>query len=309
MAKINQHGEKDFDPTRYEFAGWFDLTPFMGFAMPGSLQWAMEERNFHVDMLVKHSNSVYGKVGQCAHCGTAIRYHCVYNDTLTGAIIAIGETCAHERFGRSKSEWAAKKAKLDASREKALAGEKFIAIRETYPVAGQLMADCLADRERLGYGDEFADLYPDFVLDISQRALRYGSVSDKQAAAVEKWVPLHREKVATRAADKVVEEANARPVVEGKGIAVEGEILVIKYQDGYAYGALDCKMLVRLDGYKLWGTCPRNIEEAVLDVDDSTLIGKTVRFVANVEVSRDDASFGFFKRPRKAELVAEGVAA
>jgi hypothetical protein len=206
-------------------------------------------------------------------------------------------------MGKSKGEWRAHKAKLDAGREAARAGEKFIRIRETFPVAGALMAECLDDDKNMPWAggdsrDGFNDLWPAFVLDISRKAKRYGSISEAQAAAVEKWVPLHREKVARIAAEKAEEAANATPVVEGDRLTIEGEVAALKYQDGYAYGSLDYKMLVKVDGYKLWGTCPRSLESAEVKVGD------IVRFVANVEVSNDDPHFGFFKRPSKAEVTS-----
>ena len=55
------------------------------------------------------------------------------------------------------------------------------------------------------------------------------------------------------------------------------------------------KMLVQHeDGWKVWGSVPSSI-----DVDK----GSRVRFTATVEQSNDDALFGFFKRPAKAEVL------
>lgn len=81
------------------------------------------------------------------------------------------------------------------------------------------------------------------------------------------------------------------PVVVGKGVTVEGEVLSTKTIDG-DYG-VTYKMLV-LDerGFKVWSTIP-----SAIDVER----GDRVRFVANVDVSHDDPCFGFASRPRKAE--------
>ena len=64
-------------------------------------------------------------------------------------------------------------------------------------------------------------------------------------------------------------------------------------------------MLVKGDGWKIWATIPASID----DVNATTpgnlggLRGRTVRFVADVTVSREDPSFGIAKRPRKAEIL------
>ena len=55
------------------------------------------------------------------------------------------------------------------------------------------------------------------------------------------------------------------------------------------------KMLVGGNGWKVWGTYPTKLYDAEK--------GDTVRFVATVEASEDDAAFGFFKRPKACEIV------
>lgn len=64
------------------------------------------------------------------------------------------------------------------------------------------------------------------------------------------------------------------------------------------------KMVVRDDrGFKVWGTVPSAIAGDVLPWN---YYGVTrVRFIADIDASdrEDSFDFGFFKRPRKAELV------
>lgn len=99
------------------------------------------------------------------------------------------------------------------------------------------------------------------------------------------------------------EKIEARPVPDtDKRIRVTGTVLSTKSVEGY-YG-MQWKMLVRVpvDGgaFKLWGTIPSAIDPEV---------GDTVTFMARVERSRDDESFGFFSRPTKAEVTARKEAA
>jgi hypothetical protein len=88
------------------------------------------------------------------------------------------------------------------------------------------------------------------------------------------------------------------PVVVGKGVTVEGKVLTVKERPGFR-GGYTLKMLVKDErGFKVWGTVPRALVAAKAER------GSVVRFVANTKVSDDDETFGFFSRPRKAELLA-----
>lgn len=111
------------------------------------------------------------------------------------------------------------------------------------------------------------------------------------------------------AAEKAAEPTPA-PVVEGK-IRVTGKIVSMKWQDS-AYGPGGSLKMVVLDdrGFKVWGTVPRALEGVgqYFDEDaDETRFdggverGDRVSFTATVEVSDRDETFGFFKRPTKAE--------
>ena len=94
-------------------------------------------------------------------------------------------------------------------------------------------------------------------------------------------------------------EAARRPVITGKAIQIEGEVISKKEHFSY-YGhreQMTYKMVVRDDrGFKVWGSVP-----SALDIAK----GDRVRFIADIDASdrEDSFDFGFFKRPRKAELV------
>lgn len=85
--------------------------------------------------------------------------------------------------------------------------------------------------------------------------------------------------------------AVASPVVVGTGVAVTGEILSLKLHEN-AYGVREVMTVRDSRGFKVWGTQPSALYGAV--------VGDCVTFLANVEVSDRDETFGFFKRPRKA---------
>lgn len=120
-------------------------------------------------------------------------------------------------------------------------------------------------------------------------------------------------------------EAARRPVITGKAIQIEGEVVSVKVHETY-FGhrtQYTTKIVVRDDrGFKVWGTLPSELAAelhlAFLDAKEAegyskydfgpdcwleSVKGRRIRFTANIEASdRDDSfDFGFFKRPRKAE--------
>jgi hypothetical protein len=177
--------------------------------------------------------------------------------------------------------------KREASAERKAAKERAIwdTNLETFPV--------LAEADALRHASvEAGEAFDGFVLDILFKAVKF-PVTERQAAAVGKAL----ERMAEREAQAAQEEAEARPVPTGR-IVVEGEVLTTKWQDSSFGGTL--KMLVKGEGWKVWGSVPsglRGLEK-----------GDKVRFTATVEASEDDPSFGFFKRPTKAEVLEEVAA-
>lgn len=112
---------------------------------------------------------------------------------------------------------------------------------------------------------------------------RYGRLTPRQLAAVQ------------RAMRRDALEARTTPVEEGRG-EITGEIVSTREDEGM-YG-WTTKMRVRDDrGFEVWGTMPKAL------VDAGAEEGARVAFVATVEASRGDETFGFFRRPAAAKLV------
>ena len=136
-----------------------------------------------------------------------------------------------------------------------------------------------------------------FIGDVLWRGAHFGSLSDAQLAAIGDSVRRDIE----RAEAKAAEAAALRPVPTGT-VVIEGVVLSKKSQEGQWGSTL--KMLVKGQGWKVWGTVPTF--KAADGTDEYVEVGDTVRFTASVEVSGDDENFGFFKRPRKATIVERG---
>jgi hypothetical protein len=85
---------------------------------------------------------------------------------------------------------------------------------------------------------------------------------------------------------------------EGR-VVITGTVLAFKWQESLYGDTL--KMLVQDDrGFRVWGSVPSS-----LDAERESRI----TFTATVTASDNDAKFGFFKRPTKAAVVTEAIAA
>lgn len=131
-------------------------------------------------------------------------------------------------------------------------------------------------------------------------------LTDNQISALRRSV----EQAAEREAHK-----GENPVVEGR-IEIHGTIISTKEDDGM-YGTT-YKMLVEDErGFRVFGSIPQSFWDEVAFLGSyrksawgetdgvmTKLKGMEVRFTATVEKSDKDESFGFFKRPTKASVVA-----
>lgn len=132
-----------------------------------------------------------------------------------------------------------------------------------------------------------------FTADVLWRGAHYGSISDAQLAALGPSIERDAERARAEAAEKAAE----RPVPTGR-VEIEGVVLAKKSQEGDWGSTL--KMLVKSDGFRVWGSVPHFTGED--GCYEYVEIGDSVRFRATVEASVDDPSFGFFKRPTNAEI-------
>ena len=133
-----------------------------------------------------------------------------------------------------------------------------------------------------------------FARDIAFKAQDF-DLSLKQAAAFEKAFAedkARHENKAQADADREAEKATI-PAWENGRQMVEGVVKTRRFQDS-DFGTV-CKIrLVTAEGQGLWVTEPSAIV---------TEVGDRVRMNVTVEVSEDDHTFAFGKRPAKAEVV------
>lgn len=263
--------------------------------------------------VIEHHNN-----GGCASCGARYAYGAVFgsraqtHDSNEWTLLAVGHDCAFNLFGLA--DLAAKQKREVAKRVKRNK------IRAEFEA--QLEADAdLADAFSLSFEGAPIDHPKDgtylhgtgagIVYDILHKGRRYGSISERQADLVKKIAREHRERQAQRA-EKEAELGPVEDVPEGR-VEITGIVISHKWQEN-DYGDVH-KMLVESENgrWRVWGTVPAKIEVDRYSYDEGrpvatghTLKGSRVRFSANVEASKDDSTFGFYKRPTKPELLEPG---
>lgn len=293
-------GYEKLDPTEYQYVEAFDSQPephsFFGEPAPYEVAdgVTVTANNFwHAEylwltgLLRRSSTSAYDGSGQCDHCGAHLRYVVVMHHLPTDSHMAIGETCYTERF-----DYNDKVTKdVDRLRKQAAAGRLRSQVRarfETWTAESEDNAAAVAflqEQHDAGTDNEF-------LASVFAQLNKYGELSERQVGAV------IRNKAGSEKYAKILAERENEPkvpVVEGRQQIV-GTILKLDWKDT-DYG-IRHTMTVKDDrGFVLWGTRPDSLAEAEK--------GDRIKFAATVTKSDRDETFGFFKRPVKAERVGE----
>ena len=314
-ARTDLHAPKSLVTEDYEYVTYFDfrepmpviLGPnangqYMTIPVPAEVRaWRAKIR------ALLAGNSVYGASAQCDHCGNHIRYSAVLKHLVSGEHISVGEQCLDNRFSRATADFQAarKQAQLDREQQRIkTAVREFVEANPDLAWMGNLEASWV----KVGLTAEGAEqpgIRPNFfVLDVSHKLRKYGDISPKQLEAVHASLARDAE-FAARRAEKAVEKAAAeadKPKAEvptGRQV-ITGVLLSTKVQESQ-FGTT-IKMLVEDDrGFRVWGTVPNSLFQ-----NGMAPRGWRVSFAAEVEASRDDKSFGFYKRPTQAKRLGDG---
>lgn len=262
---------KNFDPADYQLVGYF----YCGTSVDIGLSYRGDHAAIEA-ALGEEEAAQRMSVYRCESCGTYYNHGAVVRNTVTGTLLSIGQNCAYQYFSLGS---VAELRRRDAA--------KRVEARERRDRIAAEIADQFAANPGLEEVLE-ADHY--IIRDLKSKQLQYGALSDKQVALAFKI----KAEMDTRAAE--AENTTWVEVPEGTQ-TVTGIILTTKYVDSQFGSTL--KMLVKAStesgDFKVWGTVPAAIDDAEK--------GAGVTFVAEVERSKDDPYFGFYKRPRKAEVI------
>lgn len=261
---------KDFDPAEYHLEGWYYLA-----RSEEAQEYADElHRELSEDVLdfVFARMEEFGWGTTCDYCGTRHSYGAAFLHTPSGKYVAIGNNCAGNHFNYSSRD----------ARERDKLRKKAARLREKLKIEKKC--------------NEYLNEYPQLVIalncdhrivaDIKSRFRKYGSMSDKQRELVMKLY--HEEKEKKARWEKRKKESGPTP--EGR-VEMSGKVVSIKTKETQ-WGSTE-KMLVELEnGSRVYGTVPT----AICHIEK----GAQISFRATVTQSKDDHTFGFFKRPSNA---------
>lgn len=238
--------------------------------------------------------------GNCHVCGAWFIDHAVYYHHLTNSYLNIGFDCANKMDigdARAFRDWrtARKSAcELKAGRAKAQAILQDAELSDAWELFVKLdgIDDFAALTEGLSQSllsQTVNKIY--IVLDIVRKVIKYGNISEAQGNFVHKLIA-NIDGAKEIQAKRDAEKAAAKPAPTGR-VDFEGVLLSKKYVEGY-YGD-QLKGLVKTDqGWKVYLTIPASISEIK--------VGDRVALRATLEVSDDDETFAFGKRPHAREL-------
>ena len=258
-------GQTGFDPADWSVVGYY----YIGDS--DEAHKVYKDEMTELAEILGDDADIYMTVSQCQSCGTHYNHGAVIKNK-DGGLISVGGICATEYFGLPNIT--ALKIGQAAKLKQAAAWAAEAAAKK---------AKTLEDNPGLAEALE-TDHY--IVNDIGEKLTKWGNLSPAQIALVFK---IAKEVADAKAAGPKVEKPKV-PVVTGAGLVLTGTVLGTKWQESY-YGYGDTlKMLVEVEAdggvYKVFGTVPK-----ALGGDPK---GEKVTFIANVEVSKDDESFGFF---------------
>ncbi len=240
-----------------------------------------------VAYLEAHKAARHGNPGKCDVCGAHYVHGTMYLHSPSGEAVLMGHDCA-DKYG---ALYDATEAEL--ARERTMYGMRLACTRKQNDDArAKFLSENAGLAEALATAPPSPAAYgPASILaDLRSKFTQYLSLSPKQVA------------LAMRLADEIrnpkpkAEEAPKAPApISKERQVITGTIVHTKWQESDYGGSL--KMLLLVDTpagqWKAWGTVPSGIEYQ----NPAELKGRQVKINALVEVSRNDTSFAYLKRP------------
>jgi hypothetical protein len=308
---VHAPASPDFDPELYDCYGVFDFTPEWDYTLH------VETRRETVNaMLAKGYRFGGSTTGGCGHCGTNIRYGALMARDDVMEMIWVGETCLDNRFdGMTKAEFQKLRKNAALGRERLARQAAFEALCDANPdlayatYAGNIH-DAIVDEHGARFGNVSGTSWAlSTLIDIADKARKYGDPSPRQLAFVSKLIGEVSEKAdayAAQTAEKAT-EAPAASVPTGKRVQVTGTVIKVDWKEN-AYGSRQVMTVKHADGWLVWGSVPKSLNtdaNGYITANSGVKAGDAVTFTATVEAS-DRPEFGWYSRPTKAtKMVAD----
>jgi hypothetical protein len=154
--------------------------------------------------------------------------------------------------------------------------------------------------EKTRMGDKISTLS-----DMAHKVERYGDISEAAASYARKiltWVTEADERLAAREVEQAAKIAAGAVVTAGRQV-IEGEITKVSWKSNDFGGAWKVT-IVADNGARYWGSLPTALVDTVeWEAVEDSFKHKRIRLTGTVEPGSDDPTFGFFKRPAKAEVL------
>lgn len=281
MSTPTIHNPTHFEPSDYDVLDYLDNKRPLYYGQ-GIEAYENEVKFWEAELAAVFGPDWRKKVGHCVHCGNGrVRWITATKHVPTGDVVVFGSDCT-ARLGFA-NKFAFKLAILKSKAEAGHAKLKVWKARVAFLEANPLIAAAIEQAKGEAHAKN------SFVQDVLSKLNQYGSLSERQVAAVLKSLARDVEVASGKALAALETKGNAP---EGR-VTVTGVILSTKVVEGF-YGAT-VKMLLKLENNsRVWLTAP---SKTVADRGD------TITVTATFEVSKDDVSFAFGKRPTLVSVV------
>ena len=293
------HNPSQFNPADYTVIDYADakrpqLMPHYDNPLDALEDHKREVAFWEADMLRLFGQGWQQKIHRCVHCGhNNLRWITCVEYKPTGERLVFGADCTARLGFTDKQAF-----KLAQLKRKA---DCFAAALKVATQVEKFLGDHPEVKAIYGVINNPEHVKNAFVRDVLGKLARYGSISEKQIAAIVSSIQKDID-FAARKAQQATEPKAQAPV--GNGVTIAGEVVSVKeYASDYAPGGFQLKMTIKVTTpqgvWLAWGSVP----SAIHDVQR----GQSVSLVANTLAGKD-ANFVLFKRPRLAQVLAQGVA-
>lgn len=216
----------------------------------------------------------------CQFCNTGIRY-LFKLESADKKVFIVGSDCIYKTNDTTLVK-TVKKARREIIRKKA-EEERQKKYEDAKAQREQILKEKIEnfykENETITYVFDWAKNSTGTPLNIINKVNTWGNLTEKQ---IELLCSLYYD------AHKI-----KTPCPKGK-VTIEGTIVSLKWQD-YMLKPTQKMLVETKEGFRVFGTVPGNLEKLVK--------GDRVRFVATVNSSHQDETFGFYTRPTKAEYL------
>ncbi len=268
------HNPTNFEPRDYEVEEYLDNRRPEYCPGEDLESYTQIVKDWEADMLRTLGANWRAKSCHCIHCGNgSVRWITAVRHLPTQEVVVFGAICT-QRLGFTDQK-AFQLAQLQARAEARKVRFVTYTKRAAFLTAHPEIADALAHIDDEVHAKNF------FVKDVLRKLDQWGELSDRQVECVVSSMA----RDLTYAAKREAEATEVKGDAPSGRVAVTGTVVSIKWQEG-DFGTTR-KMLVKLENNsKVWVTAPEAVER-----------GDTITVKATWDVSKDDASFAFSKRP------------